>query len=96
MSQRAVSEPFIPFDPIPTAGAQPAGTPVNPRGIRVVSKTEPGTSFTPLATPGTPHTHAAGGAGGKPVVTLQRDGERVTAIRIECACGQVIDLACSY
>ncbi len=96
MSQRAVSEPFIPFDPIPPAGPQPAGAPVSPRGFRVVSKPEAGSAFAPLAAPDTPHAHAAAGAAGKPVVTLQRDGERVTAIRIECVCGQVIELACSY
>jgi hypothetical protein len=32
----------------------------------------------------------------EPVVTLQKDGERVIGIRIECGCGQVIELACSY
>lgn len=40
------------------------------------------------------HVHAPGA--GQPVVTLQREGERVTGIRVECACGQVIELACSY
>src|SRR6185437_9070759 len=29
-------------------------------------------------------------------VNVQRDGERVTGIRIQCSCGQVIDLACEY
>jgi hypothetical protein len=33
---------------------------------------------------------------GGPQVTLQREGDRVTAIRIECQCGQVIELTCSY
>ncbi len=32
----------------------------------------------------------------EPVVTLQKDGDRVIGIRIECGCGQVIELACSY
>jgi hypothetical protein len=31
-----------------------------------------------------------------PKVTLQRDNNVVTGIRIECACGQVIELACVY
>ena len=42
----------------------------------------------------------AGGAGveacSKPVVTLQRNGETVSGIRIQCGCGQVIELACVY
>jgi hypothetical protein len=33
---------------------------------------------------------------GTPSVTLQKQGEVVSGIRIECGCGQVIELACSY
>jgi hypothetical protein len=33
---------------------------------------------------------------GRPSVTLQRQGEVVTGIRVECGCGQVIELACTY
>jgi hypothetical protein len=29
-------------------------------------------------------------------ITLQRQGEVVTSIRIECTCGQVIELKCVY
>jgi hypothetical protein len=32
----------------------------------------------------------------QPVVTLQRNGDVVSAIRIQCGCGQVFDLACVY
>lgn len=32
----------------------------------------------------------------KPTITLQRDGQRVTQIRIQCSCGQVINLECEY
>jgi len=32
----------------------------------------------------------------KPVVTLQRNGEVVSGIRIQCGCGQVVDLTCVY
>jgi len=31
-----------------------------------------------------------------PKVTLQRQGEVVSAIRIQCSCGQVIELNCVY
>lgn len=33
---------------------------------------------------------------GEPRVSVQRDGDRVTHLRIQCSCGQVIDLACVY
>jgi hypothetical protein len=32
----------------------------------------------------------------QPKVTLQRQGDVVTAIRIQCSCGQVIELKCMY
>lgn len=32
----------------------------------------------------------------EPQVTLQREGDRVSTIRIQCTCGQVIELACDY
>ena len=32
----------------------------------------------------------------EPRVSVQRDGNIVTSIRIECSCGQVIDVACVY
>ncbi|HEY1171682.1 MAG TPA: hypothetical protein VGH19_09950 [Verrucomicrobiae bacterium] len=31
-----------------------------------------------------------------PQVTLQREGDRVTGIRVECGCGQVVMLNCVY
>ena len=31
----------------------------------------------------------------KPTLTLQRDGDRVTHVRVECPCGQVIELECA-
>jgi hypothetical protein len=32
----------------------------------------------------------------EPRVSTQRDGDRVTGIRVYCSCGQVIDVACLY
>ncbi len=31
-----------------------------------------------------------------PVVTMQKQGDVVSGIKIECSCGQIIELACSY
>jgi hypothetical protein len=33
---------------------------------------------------------------GEPRVTVQRDGDRVTHLRIQCPCGMIMDLACVY
>ena len=46
-----------------------------------------------LAGPGCAH---PGNSGAKPSVTLQKDGDRVTHIRVQCGCGEVIELECSY
>lgn len=32
----------------------------------------------------------------EPQITLERDGDRVTLIRIQCSCGQLIELGCVY
>jgi len=32
----------------------------------------------------------------EPQVSLQRDGNRVTGIRVQCSCGEVIELACVF
>ena len=32
----------------------------------------------------------------RPVVKLQREGDRVRTIRVECSCGQIIELDCTY
>ncbi|MFO1488104.1 MAG: hypothetical protein U1F65_06480 [Verrucomicrobiota bacterium] len=32
----------------------------------------------------------------EPRVSIQREGDHVTGIRVHCSCGQVIDLACIY
>ena len=32
----------------------------------------------------------------EPRISVQREGDRVTSIRVQCTCGQVMDLACVY
>ena len=39
---------------------------------------------------------AAAPARCEPAITLERNGDRVTAIHIQCSCGQSIDLVCDY
>ena len=94
MSQPATAaDAFVPFDP---AVAPPSSTSAAPGTLKVLPKAEARPAFTPFETTGPPHSHASGTGPARPVITLQREGERVTGIRIECICGQVIELACSY
>ena len=46
----------------------------------------------PLQSPSTP----GAGAACEPRVTLRKEGEEVSGIRIECSCGQIIELDCVY
>ena len=32
----------------------------------------------------------------EPKVTLERNGDRITKIRIQCVCGHIVELACHY
>jgi len=50
----------------------------------------------PAATASAGPVAAPAGACAKPVVTLQRQGDVVSSIRIQCGCGQVIELNCVY
>lgn len=93
MSQSAAKETFVPFEP---ASAPGSGNSTPASGLKVMPKSEAGAAFTPLAASALAHGSGGSAAHGKPVVTLQREGDRVTGIRIECTCGQVIELACSY
>jgi len=85
-----MNEPFIPL--------QPAVAP-NPGRmdfrVSIINPAENSQPFLPLnrGPGGTSGQHQANC---KPQLTLQREGERVSTIRIQCACGQFIELACVY
>ena len=99
MKKSAAAENFVPFEPI-APGPPSDGAPrlkVMPKAASPESSGE----FAPLQGPSTPsptpaHTGHTPQASSTPTVTLQREGDRITHIRIECSCGQVIELACSY
>ena len=86
---------FTPFDL--ANNTLPRATP--PSGeSRVVPLPESAPEFTSLATLTSAHAHRPSPtpAAPEPAITVQREGDRVTGIRVTCACGQVIELACSY
>jgi len=62
--------------------------------LKVLPQAEAAAIFQPMPASGKPE--QSGKACGLPSVTLQRQGEVVSGIRIECGCGQVIELACAY
>jgi hypothetical protein len=84
------TEPFVPLtSTAPATSADRGGFQAT-----VVSQPEQMQKFHPM--------ESSAGAGAnrasncEPRVTVQREGDRVAGIRIQCSCGQVIDLACTY
>jgi len=63
-------------------------------GLRVLAQADAKAVFEPLTEVGkqAPKNQACV----TPKVTLQKQGDAVSGIRIECGCGQVIELACAY
>ncbi len=88
-----MSEPFVPFAP---ARPRLSG---NADGFRLTVWPPNQTAKAPaplVPPPPVPSaiTHAPGSH--EPKVSVERDGDRVTRIRVECGCGQVIELNCAY
>ena len=83
-----MNEPFVPLN----KNAMPGQNRADFR-VSIVSDAENLPPFQPLG-----HAGGKAGAGGQcePRVTLQHEGEHISAIRIQCSCGQVIELACVY
>ena len=83
-------EPFVPLTPIVVRPNERADV-----SVTVVPQAENVRAFQPLASSITGHA-AAMDDPREPRVTLQRDGGRVSAIHVQCACGRNIELSCVY
>ncbi len=83
-----MNQAFVPFSLSARAPA-PAGD----GQAKAATEPLPSTPFRPLAcaAASTPPVPAAGG---EPIVTLEREGPRITRIKVQCCCGHVIELAC--
>jgi hypothetical protein len=65
--------------------------------ITVIPQAEQSPAFQSLEkNPGLPNERMHSKKNCEPHLSVQRDGDRVTSIRIQCNCGQTIDLACLY
>jgi hypothetical protein len=85
-----MSSNFVPF---PASGS-PASRPPQPAFAPVISKATEATSGPHAnSNPGTPEGKAKKCA---PIVDVEREGERITRIRVQCSCGEVIELDCQY
>jgi hypothetical protein len=76
-------------------------TPLTPASLASGGAASLAGSFKPLPSPASisaanQATAAPGNCAAKPTVTLQRKDNVVTSIRVQCACGQVLDINCQY
>ena len=86
------SESFVPLTAAPAPGdrADYRVTVISPSGL------VQGFQALQTSAPSAPAAAAASPHGCEPRVSVQRDGERVMSIHIQCSCGQALDLACVY
>lgn len=84
-------ESFVPLTP-----ASPSANRRTDLRISILPQAGNARTFRPLQHAGGKQTSVAHGPGCEPRVSVQRDGDRVTSIQIQCACGQLIELACVY
>jgi len=76
---------FVPAQPVSGEAESRART-THPPSPATHARTSPASVISPR-----PHAEH-----GRPVVTLRREGDQVTGIRIECTCGKVIEVDCIY
>jgi len=76
----------------------PAVLPGNGHGdarVKIISQAQKVEPFRPLTTSVAGQPPAAGSSS-EPRVAVQREGDRVSSIHVQCGCGRVIELACVY
>jgi hypothetical protein len=89
-----MTQAFVPLVPGSLRTAESTGAarlkPITPASTQF----QPGPPASAKVEPnGSPAPHAAHG---EPKITLERQGETITHIRVQCGCGQVIELKCEY
>lgn len=90
----AMSDHFVPLA-LPSGSSKE--TPFSPLNVKVLP--QPATDATPAfeaLMAAAPDPSRSPEACSKPIITLQRKGEMVSEIRIQCGCGKVIELTCLH
>jgi hypothetical protein len=82
---------FVPLVPtLPSAESREFQITVIPRGQHVQSFDSLQNGMPTAGDPAQPKKH------GGPILSVQRDNGRITHIKIQCNCGQLIDVECIY
>lgn len=90
-----MSDTFVPMGPAIISAAGSGFTPLPLKPVPLgAGKTAPATQGHAPAAPAASPPPAQNCA--PPKVSLQKQGDVVSGIRIQCGCGQVIELSCVY
>jgi hypothetical protein len=85
-----MSDTFTPLLMPAFAAEEPAFAPLSLKLLTSAAASTPIDAVKPAGA------EAASPAACAPVITLQRNGDTVSRIRVQCSCGQVIELNCVY
>ncbi len=88
----AISDQFVPLALPGVSSGDPAFSSLSLR-VRAQAPATPGGDGLTAAPA---DSSRSPGTCSKPVVTLQRKGDNVSGIRIQCGCGNVIELTCLH
>jgi hypothetical protein len=87
------TESFVPLTAVTPAGENPEfRVTVIPQN----GSAQPFQTLEQIASGSSEGSSANGKKNCEPRLSMQRDGDRITDIRIQCSCGQMMDLACVY
>ena len=82
-----MTAPFVPLTLAPSGDPGNAASTFRPLACQSsVAKTHPTPSAAAVDKP----------CEAEPVISVDREGDQITRIRVQCACGRVIELDCTY
>lgn len=89
-----MSEPFVPLPPLAAPQHDTTFISIHTKALPEETHTKHDMEQM-LAASADPSLSPAPGTK-QPAITLKRDGDTVTSIRVQCGCGRVIELNCVY
>ena len=96
-----MNSPFTPLAsgpaalPNPLAAAQPSAPATGVRKSASAADSKIAKTFRPISARTDPAA-APSAPEAEPKVTLEKDGDQVTQIKVQCGCGHIIELNCVY
>jgi len=91
-----MTQAFVPLVPGALAAGAFGTTRLKPASAETRTGTANGFSPTTPKSHGSDAPTAACKTLAEPKITLERQGDVITHIRVECGCGQVVELKCEY